>query len=185
MMRESGKGLALVVAIALAVGPGCVKKTIAVHSDPPGARVYLDGQEIGRTPVLRHPFHFYGVREIAVVKPGRLVARRTVAIHTPWYSWFPIDVFTELVLPVTLRDDRTYYFDLQRAEPIEVSALIRHAHQTREIGKSRIEAARERATYRPPAYVEEGGEKEFILWAPWTGPPRVEPDQLKKEPSQP
>lgn len=172
--------LLLFVTGALASCPACVRKTIGIHSDPPGAIVYIDGLEVGRTPVDGIPFHFYGTREIAVLKEGHLCERRSVGIDTPWYSYFPIDIFSELIIPWEIRDDRYYYFVLQRAEVVEDSALIRHAHQTRRIAKARIDGARRAANYRPRAYIVEGAPKQFILFAPFTSPPRTTPDRLRE-----
>lgn len=170
----------LFVTAALASCPACVRKTIAVYSDPPGATVYIDGLEVGRTPVDGIPFDFYGTRGIAVLKEGHLCERRTVEIDTPWYSYFPIDIVSELIIPWEIRDDRYYYFVLQRTEAVEDSALIRHAHQTRRIAKARIDGARRAASYRPRAYVVEGAPKQFILFAPFTSPPRTTPARPRK-----
>ena len=185
MRRQIDKPLALVAALAFVFGAGCVTRTISVHSDPPGARVYLDGEDIGQTPVVGHRFEFYGVREFVLVKPGHEVQRRTVNIRTPWYSMFPIDIVTELLLPIPIRDDRFYHFDLPQTERAEVTAVMRDAHHTRQEARTRIEAARERARYRPPAYVVKGAEKPFILWAPWIGPPRLDPEDQEEVPIEP
>ena len=176
----------LLTAAVLALAPACVRRTIAVFSDPPGATVYLDGREVGRTPVARIPFHFYGVREFALHKRGYLCERRVVDIDTPWYSCFPVDIFSELVVPWDIRDHRDFYFALKRTAPIETSVLRRHAHQTREIARARILAAQRQADYRPRKYIVEGAPKHFILFAPFTSPPRVdwvfpqEPEPKKK-----
>lgn len=163
------------VAAALAASPGCVKKTIAVRSDPPGALVYLDGLEIGQTPLERVPFHFYGTREIVLHKRGYLTERRVVEIDQPWYSYFPVDVFSELIVPWNIPDRRRYFFAMKRAALIENSALMRHAHETREIAKSRIEGARLAARYKPRAYIIESEKKKSVFLGLFTSPPRSEP----------
>jgi hypothetical protein len=45
-MRRAG----LLAAALLAVlsQAGCVERFLAIHSDPPGAAVYLDGEKVGR-----------------------------------------------------------------------------------------------------------------------------------------
>ena len=83
--------LLLFVTGALASCPACVRKTIGIHSDPPGAIVYIDGLEVGRTPVDGIPFHFYGTREIAVLKEGHLCERRTEALLDDATNFFERD----------------------------------------------------------------------------------------------
>ena len=170
--------LTALCAAVLLLSAGCIERTISVHSDPPDAEVLLDGLEIGQTPVSGHRFYFYGTREITVDRPGYLCEKLIVEIDAPWHSRFPIDIFTELIWPWTIRDDRHYYVALRRTEPIEPAVLLRHADETREIARTRLDAARRRLEYKPRAYVVKGAEKPFILWAPWTGAPRRDPDVL-------
>jgi len=42
---------------------GCVERTITITSEPSGALVHLNDEEIGRTPVTV-PFRFYGVYDV-------------------------------------------------------------------------------------------------------------------------
>jgi hypothetical protein len=42
---------------------GCVERTISITSEPEGALVYLNDEEVGRTPVSV-PFTFYGVYDV-------------------------------------------------------------------------------------------------------------------------
>ena len=143
----------ILLAVALAAGPGCIKRSISVRSDPPGALVYLDGLEVGKTPLDGVRFHFYGRREFALYKDGFLVERRIVEINTPWYSYFPLDIFTELLNPWRIDDHRDFYFAMKRTEPAESATVLRHAHETRTIARARIEGARRKANYKPRAYV--------------------------------
>lgn len=175
--------IVLLLAAVLVTCPGCVKKFIGVRSEPPGATVYIDGREVGRTPVDYIPFDFYGTREFALYKGGYLAERRVVEIDTPWYSCFPIDIFSELIIPWDIADRRTYYFALKRAEPVERDALMRHAYQTRDVANARIDGARREANYKPRAYVVKGAEKPFVLWGWLVVPPRGKP--IYKEPVEP
>ncbi len=181
-MSKTRLTVLLLVAAALAACPSCVKKSIGIRSDPPGALVYIDGVEVGRTPVDCVPFEFYGTREFALYKKGYLCERRVIEMDTPWYSCFPIDIVSELILPWDIRDSRHYYFELRRTEPIEDAALMQHAHETRETAKTRIEAARRLAEYRPRASVVKDAEKKSIFWGPFTSPPRTEPAYQDEEP---
>lgn len=47
--------------------PGCVRRTISITSTPPGALVYLNDREVGRTP-LDVDFLYYGEYDVRLVK---------------------------------------------------------------------------------------------------------------------
>jgi len=174
-MRKARLAVSMgLMAVALAACPACVLKTIGIRSDPPGATVYLDGLEVGQTPVDNITFDFYGTREIVVDKPGYLCERRMVKIAAPWFCVFPIDIVTELLMPWEIYDRRYYYFPMKPAVRMDKATLLRHADETREIAKARIAAARREAQYRPRKYVVEGAEKPSVFFF-FLSPPRSEP----------
>ncbi len=57
-----------VIAIPL-LCTGCIERLITVSSQPPGALVYLNDEEVGRTPVTV-PFRFYGVYDVRLEHEG-------------------------------------------------------------------------------------------------------------------
>lgn len=57
-----GAGRLLAMACMLA-SVGCVERTITITSEPSGALVHLNDEEVGRTP-LTVPFTFYGVYDV-------------------------------------------------------------------------------------------------------------------------
>lgn len=165
-------------ALLMAAGAGCVRKTFAVQSDPPGATVFVDGEEIGRTPIHNIQWFFDGTREIAVTKAGYLTERRIVKMRASWFSWFPFDIISELIIPWDIYDRRYYYFALKPIDHIEEATLLRHAADTRLIARERIETARRSSTYQPRAYVVEGEHKKSVIFGPFISPPRVVPRYL-------
>ena len=48
---------------------GCVERRYTIRSNPPGALVYVNGEEIGTTPVSRS-FTYYGDRDITLIQDG-------------------------------------------------------------------------------------------------------------------
>ena len=74
---------------------GCLYKVLEIRSDPPDARVYLDGKEVGQTP-LDFPFTHYGDRRLVVAKSGYRPVAEQVAVKAPWWAWPPFDFFVEL-----------------------------------------------------------------------------------------
>lgn len=167
-------GIWLLLVAALAACPACIRRTMSIRSEPPGALVYIDGQEVGRTPIDHVTFYFYGTRDIALAREGHLVERETVHVAPPWYSCFPIEIVTEL-LPWRVRDHRYFYFDLRPVGPMEKAVLLRHADEFRQIAKTEIQAARAIASYRPKQYVIERARKPSIFWGPFYSPPRGTP----------
>ena len=77
---------------------GCVYRRLIVRSDPPGARVLIDGQEVGYTPT-GIPFTYYGTRRLTLVKPGFETHSELVTIPPPWYQWMPLDFVSDNFLP--------------------------------------------------------------------------------------
>src|SRR5690606_33306589 len=90
---------------------GCVTRRLTVRSNPPGAMVYIDDYEIGPTPVSV-PYTYYGTRKIVLVKDGYETLTVMQRIPAPWYDVFPLDFFSENVIPWEIRDQRTVDFNL-------------------------------------------------------------------------
>ncbi len=88
---------------------GCVHRRLTIRSDPPGAQVLLDGENIGYTPTSVD-FTYYGTREITLIKPGYETLRVLQKIPPPWYQIPPLDFISDNLLPfhVTNRHDFTY-----------------------------------------------------------------------------
>jgi len=127
--------LGAAVLSALACLTGCVERKLTIVTDPPGALVYLNDQEIGRSPVST-PFLWYGDYDVRLrydkpVGPGNPVAqhyylrtnRRTDA---PWYQWMGPDLFAE-VLPFDFKDDQVWAFVLEPVAQEPDDALIKNA----------------------------------------------------------
>lgn len=91
---------------------GCVERRITILSDPPGGKVFLDGRQIGTTPVSV-PFHFYGTREITVYKSGYEIFSKEETISPPLYQVFPLDIFFEFCWPFQMEDDHRLGYTLK------------------------------------------------------------------------
>jgi hypothetical protein len=86
----------LLASAAATFSSGCVYRRMMVRTDPPGARVILDGQEVGYTPV-GIPFTYYGTRRLTLIKPGYETHTELVTIPAPWYQWPPLDAVSDNV----------------------------------------------------------------------------------------
>lgn len=96
---------------------GCVLRSLTIDSQPPGAMVYLDDELVGETPVTV-PFTYYGTRKITLEKvdaEGRLIYERKIVyekIKPPFYQILPLDLFSELIIPVKLKDEHSFDYQL-------------------------------------------------------------------------
>lgn len=107
----------VVVGLGLVAGDlACVERGLVVRSDPPGARIFLDGAPRGETPAAI-PFTYYGTREVVLRAPGRKTKRVVVHLDAPWYELMPIDFFAEVLWPGTIRDEHVVEVVLEPAPP--------------------------------------------------------------------
>ena len=130
-------GFALGLALGLALGgsllSGCgrVQRTVTINSNPPGALVYLNDQEVGRTPLTRD-FVWYGTYDLAVRKTGYQTKKAGMKVIAPWWQWPPIDLLVE-VLPIEATDKRHYTFTLEPAstQAADPDVMLSRAEQLR------------------------------------------------------
>ena len=124
----------LVALLALFGLAGCVERRYTIRSDPPGALVIVNDEEIGTTPVSR-AFTFYGDRSIRLVREGYEVLDVTQPVDAPLYDNLVTEFFTENLLPYTLRDERTFSYKLTPAKPTDPNDLIGRADSLRADGQ--------------------------------------------------
>jgi hypothetical protein len=116
----------LAAAALLSVGAvGCVQRTLTVRTDPPGALVYLNDQEIGRTPVTRD-FTFYGVYDVEIRMSGYESIKTTSPVIAPWWQWVPMDFFAEF-LPLTDHHELAFTLRPPNERNEEADLLVRRA----------------------------------------------------------
>src|SRR6478735_276155 len=89
----SARAAIFILVIALSA-TGCVRRRLNVRTNPPGALVYVDNQQIGSTP-CSVDFTYYGTREIRLVKPGYETLTVNQPIPAPWYQYIPLDFISE------------------------------------------------------------------------------------------
>ncbi len=113
--------------LTLLLGAGCAERTITIKSDPPGALVFVNDQEIGRTPLTRD-FNWYGTYDVQLRKEGyETVSQKTAIVAPPWF-WPPFDLFVEL-LPIHVKDHRERTFEMHTAstQPVDQSLMLSRA----------------------------------------------------------
>jgi len=108
--RRSSIACCLLPLLTLSTG-GCVEQLLSIDSDPSGAVVVLNDQEVGRTPVTTS-FKWYGYYDVSVRKDGFQTDKAKSPVIAPWWQWVPFDLFAEL-LPIRLTDQHFLHYTLQ------------------------------------------------------------------------
>jgi PEGA domain-containing protein len=121
----------LLIVLMLLPAGGCVRRRLNVRTNPPGAMVYVDNQQIGTTP-CSVDFTYYGTREIRMVKAGYETLTVNQPIPMPWYQVPPIDFVSENLVWTKIRDNRTVTFDLAPQIIVPTEQLLDRANQLRQ-----------------------------------------------------
>lgn len=118
-MEKEMKGVFLFILLAaLPFSSGCVKRTLLIESDPPGAKVWINEHSVGVTPV-KYEFITHGRYLFRLRKGGfrEVIAREMV--RAPVYEWIPLDFFFENLLPLKLEDKHSFAYALSPQPPDE------------------------------------------------------------------
>ncbi|QDV31291.1 PEGA domain protein [Planctopirus ephydatiae] len=109
---------------------GCVSRRLLVQSNPPGALVLLEGEEVGYTPVAVD-FTYYGTREVTLIKDGYETLKVMQPVPAPWYQWPGIDFFSDNLLPHRVTDRRRLSYSMQPKQIPPSEDLLQRADQLR------------------------------------------------------
>jgi hypothetical protein len=98
-------------ALCLVLLGGCAQRTVDITSEPTGALVYLNGEEVGRTP-LRYDFTWYSDYDVILRKEGFETLKTHHKIDPPLLFIPPLDLVGELF---GARDHRHWNFAMEPA----------------------------------------------------------------------
>ncbi|MHC4498322.1 MAG: PEGA domain-containing protein [Planctomycetota bacterium] len=110
---------------------GCVERRLTINTEPQGAIVVLNDEEIGTSPVTVS-FEWYGDYNVAIRKEGFETLKTHRKLKTPWYDAFPFDFFAQLIIPDRIIDSYEWTFELEEDRPISREELIQNARQLKE-----------------------------------------------------
>ncbi len=96
---------------ALVCLSGCIERRIRVTSEPPGAIVWLNDREIGRTPV-ETGFTFHGDYDVRLALQGYEPVHTERRAEAPVHEWPGIDLVAH-ALPVKFDNTIEWHFDLE------------------------------------------------------------------------
>jgi len=131
MLRRRVSLPVLAVLFASLAAAGCVQRKITINSQPQGALVHLNDQEVGRTPV-EVPFTFYGTYDVRLEKAGYKPLWTQKKASAPWWEYPGPDLLAEAIPGV--ESNPTWHFTLQQATPPaeqDADALLNRAQELR------------------------------------------------------
>ena len=109
---------------------GCVERKLTINTQPQGALVTLNDEEIGTSPVTVS-FEWYGDYDVRISKEGFETLKTHRNLKAPWYDNFPFDLFTWLN-PERTVDEYEWTFELAPKKAISREALIQNAEALKE-----------------------------------------------------
>jgi hypothetical protein len=104
----AGIGLAIVLA-------GCVERKLTINTNPQGAMVLLNDQEIGTSPVTV-PFNWYGDYWVRLSKDGYQTLDTHRELKAPLHDYLPFDFVAQILYPGHIVDAYEWTFDLAPKE---------------------------------------------------------------------
>ncbi len=127
-MRLIVLGLAALTTLHAA---GCVRRTMTINTDPQGAAVTLNDEQVGTSPV-NVDFTWYGDYDVIIRHEGYETLKTNQKVDAPWYQVPPIDFITEILVPFEIHDQREYTFALEPSRPVDRQQLLQNAAEFRD-----------------------------------------------------
>lgn len=104
----------LIASAALLTLTGCVERRIKVTSSPTGARVWINDQQVGTTPVETR-FTFYGNYDVRLELPGYDTISEPRTAKAPLYE-YPGPDLVATALPFKFKPLVEWHFELTQVE---------------------------------------------------------------------
>jgi hypothetical protein len=98
--------MTLLVTVGFATG--CVRRTLTITSEPPGALCWINGREVGRTPVTIDFLH-YGEYDVQLTRDGYEPLLTSGKADAPLWDTIPLDLVSEAVPGEPHSDIRWHY----------------------------------------------------------------------------
>jgi len=107
---------------------GCVERQLTIKTEPQGALVTLNDEEIGTSPVTVS-FNWYGDYNVRISKSGYQTLKTHRRLKGPWYDKFPFDLFAQLIIPKRIVDSYEWTFTLAPKQYPTREELIQDAEE--------------------------------------------------------
>jgi len=109
---------------------GCVERKLTINTEPQGALVVLNDEEIGISPVTTS-FEWYGDYNVRISKEGYQTLNTHRELKAPWYDYFPFDFFA-MLNPKRTVDSYEWTFELAPQKQPTSEELIEKAEKLKE-----------------------------------------------------
>jgi hypothetical protein len=129
---------ALMLLCPLALVTGCIKRTISITSEPPGALVWLNDVQVGRTPCSAD-FTFFGTYDVRLDLEGYEPIITSREAEPPIYEYPGFDLVAEAV-PLNIATFIDWHFEL---EPVAEATLERREAEAQLLERARQMQAEE------------------------------------------
>jgi hypothetical protein len=127
--------IALVMAGILFLASGCVERRYVITTEPPGAKVLRNGQDLGTAPADDH-FVYYGNYHFTLIKDGYEIQQIDQNIPTPWYEYPVLDFFSENIIPWKIRDVHRFHYTMQPVQNPNIKDVLDKAEKLQNHGRS-------------------------------------------------
>jgi hypothetical protein len=107
---------------------GCVERKLTINTNPAGAQVFLNDEEIGVSPVTTS-FRWYGDYNITIRKQDCETLQAHRKLESPWFDYFPFDFVMQVLYPGRIVDSYEWSFDLKPQKDVGRQELIKAAEQ--------------------------------------------------------
>ena len=112
--------------IAFLTVTGCVERRLTINTNPAGALIELNDEEIGTSPVTVS-FNWYGDYNIRATKAGYATLATNRVLKRPMHDRPPFDFIAEVLNPKKIVDSYEWTFDLAPMQTPERDDLIKDA----------------------------------------------------------
>jgi hypothetical protein len=116
-----------VLCVAIVIFAGCVERRLTINTQPQGALVVLNDEEIGISPVTV-PFNWYGDYDVRISKEGFATLKTHRELKAPWYDAFPFDFFA-MLNPKRTVDSYEWTFDLAPKQEPSRETILQKAEE--------------------------------------------------------
>jgi len=117
--------------LAVVLLAGCVERRLTINTQPPGATVILNDQEIGTSPVTV-PFNWYGDYWVRISKEGCETLNTHRKLKPPLHDYPPFDFFVEVLYPGRIVNAYEWTFELAPKQYPTRDELIEHAEMIKQ-----------------------------------------------------
>lgn len=129
-MNKRTVGFFLALGMAALLWSGCVERQLTIRTEPEGARITLNDEQIGRSPVTVS-FNWYGDYWVRATKEGYATLETNRELKAPWHDWFPLDFFAQVLYPGRIVDSTEWTFELAPRQDPTREELIEQAETIR------------------------------------------------------